>query len=55
MDIKEQIKKSGLKQNFIAAKIGVTKEHLNRMLNDKNFDLPDKYKIEILSLLQKVS
>ena len=55
MDIKEQIRKSGLKQKFIADKIGVSKEHLNRMLNDKNSEMPDKYRIEIASLLQKVS
>lgn len=51
--IKEQIKTSGLKQNFIASKIGVSKEHLNRML--KNNDVPDKYMVEIVSLLRKVS
>jgi predicted XRE-type DNA-binding protein len=51
--LKEQIKTSGLKQNFIASKIGVSKEHLNRML--KSNEVPAKYMVEILSLLKKVS
>lgn len=55
MDLKEQIKKSGLKQNFIATKIGCSKDHLNRLLRGKDSDIPNKYKIEIVSLLQKIS
>jgi len=53
-NIKDQVKASGLSQKSIAKRIGISKEYLNMMLNGKQ-DLPDKYKIEILSLIKKVS
>jgi len=51
--LKEKVKKSGLKQIYIANKIGITKEHLNYMLNGKR-EMEDKYKIEILNLINKM-
>lgn len=36
MDFKEKIKSSGLKKQKIAEKLGITKEHLSRVLNQKS-------------------
>ena len=52
-NLKNEIKQSGLTQKSIADRIGVTKEHLNSMINGKQ-DMPQKYRIEIVSLLNKL-
>ncbi len=52
--IKQQVKLSGISQKKIAEILKIDKVHLNYMLNGKR-DLLDKYKIEILNLINKVS
>ena len=54
MEIKKAIREAGLTQTSIALRLKITKEHLNSMINGK-LDMPDKYKIEILSLINKVN
>jgi len=52
--LKEKIQKSGLKQNFIAEKVGVGNSHLTMMLNG-NAVMPEDVRNKINELLSKVS
>lgn len=54
MDLKLKINQSGLKQKFIAEKIGITPEHLNQMLNGK-ITLSEEIRNKINDLLSKVN
>lgn len=50
--LKEKIKQSGLKQQFIADKIGVGSSHLTMMLNE-NAKMSEDIQVKINSLLKK--
>lgn len=52
--LKEKIKQSGLKQGFIADKIGVGASHLTMMLNG-NATMPEDIRNKINQLLSKVT
>lgn len=54
MDLKQKIFDAGLKQKFIAEKIGITPEHLNMMLNGK-ITLSEEIRNKINDLLSKVN
>jgi len=48
MDFKEKIKLTGLKKQKIAERLGITKEHLSRVINGKSpmtIELEDKLKV----------
>lgn len=51
--LKEKIKLSGLKQVFIADKIGIGQSHLTMMLNG-NAVMPEEIRNKINDLLSKV-
>lgn len=51
--LKEKIKQSGLKQNFIAKKLGIGDTHLTMMLNG-NATMPEDIRNKINELLLKV-
>lgn len=53
-DLKKRIKESGLKQRFIAEKLGIGESHLTMMLNEKA-TMPESIRNEINQLLAKVS
>lgn len=52
--LKERISKSGLKQTFIAEKVGVGNSHLTMMLNG-NANMPEDIRNKINELLLKVT
>lgn len=52
--LKERLKNSGITQTNIAKRLGISKEHLNYMLNGKR-DFKQEYKDSILTILKKVS
>lgn len=54
MNLKEKISKSGLKQKFIAEKIGLTAEHLNLLLNNPE-KMSEEIRNKINELLSKVA
>jgi len=51
--LKEKIRQSGLKQGFIADKVGVGPSHLTMMLNG-NATMPEDVRNKINQLLDKV-
>lgn len=51
--LKEQIQESGLKQKFIADRVGVGESHLTMMLNG-NATMPEHVRNKITELLKKV-
>lgn len=51
--LKQKIKDSGLKQKFIAEKIGISEAHLTMMLNN-NATMPEKVRNGINDILLKV-
>lgn len=53
MNLKEKIEKSGLKQKFVAEKLGITPEHFNQMVNGR-VTMPEKVRNEVNELLSKV-
>lgn len=54
MNLIEKIKASGLKQKFIAEKVGVSEAHLSMMLNE-NANMPERVRNLINDLLKKVT
>lgn len=53
-DLKKKIKESGLKQKFIADRVGIGESHLTMMLNN-NATMPESVRNAINDLLSKVS
>lgn len=53
-ELKRKIKESGLKQKFIAEKVGISEAHFTMMLNE-NAVMPEAVRNSINSLLQKVT
>lgn len=51
--LKEKIRDSGLKQSYIAARIGVGQSHLTMMLNG-NATMPEEIRNKINELLDKM-
>lgn len=51
--LKEKIRLSGLKKNFIADKVGVSPAHLTMMLNE-NATMPEEIRNKINALLTKI-
>ena len=51
--VKEAIKSSGLKQKFIAEKIGISETYLSLLLKG-DYDMSDKIKQKILSMCSAV-
>lgn len=54
MNLREKIKASGLKQKFIAEKVGISESHLTMMLNE-NASMPEIVRNKINDLLKKVT
>lgn len=52
--VKEAIKSSGLKQKFIASKIGISETYLSLLLKG-DYDMSDSIKQRIMSLCRQVS
>lgn len=51
-ELKLRIKRSGLKQKFIANSVGISESHLTMMLN-KGATMSDRVRNEIITILEK--
>ncbi|MCK5614183.1 helix-turn-helix transcriptional regulator [Candidatus Pacearchaeota archaeon] len=51
--VKEAIKSSGLKQKFIAGKIGISETYLSLLLKG-DYDMSDEIRLKIMSLCNAV-
>lgn len=51
-ELQQILNDRGIKQTWVAKKLGVTKSQVNQWVKEVN-EIPDKYKIELNHLLQK--
>lgn len=53
MNLQEKIKESGLRQNFLADKLGLSKSHFNQMIKG-TATMPEHIRNKLNELLSKV-